>query len=149
MEGAALYNQYQLGELPCVLCIHVRIVVIGFISIAILGLVFNRYRHFSRGFHLLNSLVMIIFVERSWQVLAVERGWTFGDCDMNSGLPSWFALDKWFPALFEVHTSCGYSPLILLNISMAEILMVTSTGLLFLSLVLLFASFFVRQDTRS
>ncbi len=137
LEGAALYYQYALDEWPCVICIHIRIWISGFITLSIFALLIKHSGWLTRSFHLINSLLMIGFVERSWMVLAVERGWVFGDCNMESGLPSWFALDKWFPAIFEVKTSCGYTPYILFQISMAEILMVASAGLLVLSLLLL------------
>lgn len=137
MEAAALYYQYVLGEWPCVLCIHVRIWVLGFILLAILALLINHSGWGTRIFHLANSLLMVGFVERSWQVLAVERGWSFGDCTMDAGLPPWFALDKWLPMIFEVQTSCGYTPFILFKISMAEMLMAISSGMLLLSLALL------------
>ena len=93
-----------------------------------------------RGLHLLNAGMMAGFVERSWQTLAVERGWVFGDCDMESGLPSWFALDKWFPALFEVQTACGYTPIILFDITMAEMLLAISSVLLLTSVLMLIVS---------
>jgi disulfide bond formation protein DsbB len=140
LEGGALYHQYVLDEWPCVLCIHVRIWVLGFIVLAILALLFDNNKWLNRGFHLTNSIIMTGFVERSWQTLAVERGWVFGECDMESGLPSWFALDKWFPAVFEVQTACGYTPLIILEITMAEVLMLISSGLLLVSLAMLVAS---------
>ena len=136
LEGIALYHQYVMDEWPCVLCIHIRIWVFGFIFVAILGMFLTGHATIIRALHWLNSVVMIGFVERSWQILAVERGWVFGDCNMDAGLPPWFALDSWFPALFEVQTSCGYTPLILLNISMAEILMALSILLLVVSLML-------------
>ena len=142
LEGIALYYQYALDEWPCVLCIHIRIWVFGFILLAILGVFLGGNNAINRTLHLFNCVVMIGFVERSWQTLGVERGWVFGDCNLDSGLPPWFALDSWFPALFEVQTSCGYTPLILLNISMAEILMVLSVLLLALSLMLSISSFF-------
>ncbi len=141
LEGVALYYQYMLDEWPCVLCIHIRIWVLGFILVAILGLFLGAYRTINRTLHLLNSAIMIGLVERSWQTLAVERGWVFGDCNMDAGLPPWFALDRWFPLVFEVQTTCGYTPLIALNFSMAEILMVMSVMLLIVSLVLLTGSF--------
>jgi hypothetical protein len=53
--------------------------------------------------HFLNVGIMVGLLERSWRVLAVERGWIFGDCDMDLGMPAWFALDRWLPSLFEVH----------------------------------------------
>jgi disulfide bond formation protein DsbB len=141
MEAVALYYQHVLEELPCVLCIHIRIWVLGFVALAVLALLTGYNPWVTRGLHLVNSLLMAGFVERSWQTLAVERGWTFGECDMESGLPSWFALDKWFPAVFEVHTACGYTPLMLFDISMAEVLLPASSALLFASVVLLVASF--------
>ena len=141
LESIALYYQYVLDEWPCVLCIHIRIWVFGFMLIAIFGIFLGPYIATNRTLHLFNSIVMIGFVERSWQVLAVERGWVFGDCNMDAGLPPWFALDSWFPALFEVQTSCGYTPLIILNISMAEILMLMSAFLLITSLALSIASY--------
>ena len=140
LEGSALYYQYVLNEWPCVLCIHVRIWVLGFIVLGILALLIAGKRWITQGLHLVNTVIMIGLVERSWQTLAVERGWVFGECDMESGLPYWFALDKWFPAVFEVLTACGYTPFIIFNITMAETLMLVSSGLLTVSLVLLGAS---------
>jgi disulfide bond formation protein DsbB len=141
METAGLYYQYVLDEWPCVLCIHIRIWILGFVVIAILAMLLKQLKPVIPVLHVLNSLMMVGFVERSWQTLAVERGWVFGNCDMEAGLPRWFQLDQWFPALFEVKTSCGYTPIIILNISMAEVLMVASTLLLGLSLLFLVASF--------
>lgn len=139
MEAVALYYQYVLGEWPCVLCIHIRIWIAAMILISILALLI-RGEFFTRIFHILTTVAAIGFVERSWQVLAVERGWIFGDCSMESGLPDWFALDKWFPLVFEVQTSCGYTPYIIMQISMAEILMATSIIALLLSFSLAIAS---------
>ena len=146
MECVALYYQYVLDEWPCVLCIHIRIWVAGFIVLSILALIIRHSGWLTRIFHFSNTVLMVGFVERSWQTLAVERGWVFGDCNMDAGLPPWFALDKWFPALFEVKTSCGYTPFIVFQISMAEILMLVSSGLLVTSLVMLITSFLSRSD---
>lgn len=77
-----------------------------------------------------------------FSLLAVERGWIFGDCDLNLGLPEWFALDKWIPALFEVQTSCGYTPLMIFEITMAEALVVISVLMLIMSATVFIASWF-------
>ncbi len=145
-EAVALYYQYALNEWPCVLCIHIRIWIAGIILVSVIALVSKPGLWMSRILHLLITLLTIGFVERSWQVLAVERGWVFSDCTMESGLPGWFALDKWFPVVFEVKTSCGYTPYILFKISMAEILMVASAGLMLLSLLLLLVSFLTNSS---
>jgi disulfide bond formation protein DsbB len=140
LEASALFHQYVLGEWPCVLCIHVRIWVLGFTLVALIALFTGSNRWLQRGLHLVNSVMMLGFAERSWQTLAVERGWVFGDCNMESGLPPWFALDKWFPAMFEVQTACGYTPVIIFNITMAEILLALSSVLLLVSLLMLTVS---------
>lgn len=135
-EAVALYQQYVLDEWPCVLCIHIRIWIIGIILLSLLALVVRPGLRLSRMFHIITVVMAIGLAERSWQVLAVERGWVFSDCTMESGLPPWFALDQWFPLLFEVKTSCGYTPYIFMQISVAEILMLSSVCLLLVSLSL-------------
>ncbi len=140
LEGGALFYQYVLDEWPCVLCIHVRIAVFAFVLLAMVAIFFTGSAMAMRFFHGLNSLLMAWLVERSWQVLAVERGWVFGDCGMSLGMPEWFALDKWLPSVFEVQTACGYTPVILFDITMAESLLVISIALLIISAALFVTS---------
>jgi disulfide bond formation protein DsbB len=140
LEAAALYYQYALDEWPCVLCIHVRIWVVAFILLGIVAFFATQSKLATRTAHALNTVIMAGLLERSWRVLAVERGWIFGDCEMDLGMPAWFALDKWIPSLFEVQTSCGYTPLLLFGITMAEVLLVCSVSLLIISAALFFAS---------
>jgi len=147
LEAGALYFQYVRGELPCVLCIHVRICVLSFVLISIMAVFFTRSLPAMRLFHGLTTLVMLALVERSWQVLAVERGWTFGSCNMDLGTPEWFAIDKWLPSVFEVQTSCGYSPLLAFGITMAEVLLVFSVILAIISAALLVASWLVVKQS--
>jgi disulfide bond formation protein DsbB len=89
-----LYYQYALDEWPCVVCIQIRLWIAGFIGVSALALLLQRFKSTFSIFHLLSSIIMVGFVARSWQVLAVERGWVFGDCSMDLGQPSWFAIDK-------------------------------------------------------
>ncbi len=141
LEGAALYYQYVLDEWPCVICIHIRIWIAGFILIGLLALFVRKFLPMLRLMHALTIIMMLGFAERSYQVLAVERGWVFGDCNLELGMPDWFALDRWIPFLFEVKTSCGYTPLIVGNISMAEVLLATSSLLIVMAVILFFGSF--------
>ncbi len=127
LEAAALHYQYALNQYPCVLCVHVRIWVAGFIVVGILGLVLKRSRAGLVVANLLSLATAIGFAERSWRTLAVERRWIEElACTMDAGLPPWFALDHWFPAVFGVQASCGFTPIVAFNITMAESLMVIS-----------------------
>ncbi|UCB55473.1 MAG: disulfide bond formation protein B [Thiotrichales bacterium] len=140
----ALYYQYVLEQAPCVLCIQVRIWILCLTVVA-----FNAYllhgKWISLGAHLLTAAIAAILVERSYQLLGTERGFIFSDCGFDLGLPSWLPLDTWFPALFRVEASCGYTPELMFGITMAEALIVFSTLLLLFSLALTVA-FFVRRD---
>jgi disulfide bond formation protein DsbB len=122
-EVLALYYQYALDFLPCVVCIHVRILLLGFLILSILGLVSRRL--------LLARVVVLLalltssaaLIERSWQLLGTERGFIMGSCSFDLGLPSWLALDKWMPLIFKVQTACGYTPELAFGVSMAEVLL--------------------------
>jgi disulfide bond formation protein DsbB len=140
-EIVALYYQYVLDELPCVLCIHVRLLMLALILVALVAVFIRGFQWLNATAHLLTVLVAAVLLERSWQLLGTERGFTFSDCGMDLGLPSWLAVDSWFPAIFQVHTSCGYTPELLFGITMAEVLIVFSTLFVLLTLALTLAAF--------
>ncbi len=136
LEGVALFYQYQLDYSPCVLCIHLRIWTAALILVAVLGLLVHKTR---AGIILSQFLMLVVsagMLERSWLLLGIERGFIEGSCSMDSGLPAWLALDKWFPAIFEVMEPCGYTPELLFGITMAEALLVFSVLMVFLHFML-------------
>lgn len=141
MIAAALYYQHVLGEWPCVLCIHVRILFAALILVSLGALVFYRSSALRRFMFVLASLIAAALLQRSWMLLATERGWIEGECSVDMGLPVWFAIDKWLPDVFSAWTSCGYTPEIVAGITMAEMLLVLSLILLVLNSVFLYINF--------
>lgn len=140
MLGVALYYQYVLEYYPCVLCIHVRIWVLGLVAVALLALPFRRLRAARSLAQLLVVTIAIGLLERSWKLLGIERGTITGDCTFDAGLPDWFALDQWFPSMFRVEEACGYTPELLFGITMAEGLLAIAALLLVTGLLMLSAS---------
>lgn len=140
--GTALFYQHVLGERPCLMCIQVRLWVSLMVVVALMGLLTRRHRLLNVVPHLLMLLVAVGLVERSYQLLGTERGFVFSDCGFELGLPAWFAIDQWLPAVFYVETACGYTPEIIFGITMAEALMVFSVGLLVVTVTVFLASFF-------
>jgi disulfide bond formation protein DsbB len=132
--AVALYYQYVLDELPCVLCIQVRIWISCLVITALAALVFHN-RVITLSSHLLTVVISAGLLERSYQLLGTERGFVFSDCGFDPGLPVWLALDQWFPAMYRVEASCGYTPELVFGISMAEGLLVLSAALLLISLI--------------
>ncbi len=146
MEAVALVYQYVLDYLPCVLCIHVRIWVVGLIGVALLGLLLRRSRPLRVMAHALTLVIGIGLLERSWMLLGIERGFVEGSCDFETGLPAWFALDQWFPTLFKVWESCGYTPELLFGITMAEGLILFAPALVLLALAQTIAALLIRDE---
>ena len=147
LEIGALYYQYVLDYLPCVLCIHIRIWVFAIMLVAIFGFFMRNSRPWLIIANLLTLTAAFGMVERSYIVLGTELGWVDGSCgDMVSGLPSWFALDKWIPAVFEPLESCGLTPWVIPQFaSMAEVLMVLAGALLLLMTIFTLGSFFYHR----
>lgn len=141
MLAVALGYQYLLDEPPCVLCIHVRLWVSLMVLFAALGVWLHESPRLNSMIHLFMLLIGAGLADRSYQLLGTERGFIFGDCVFDLGFPSWLAIDQWFPAFYGVETACGYTPVLLFGITMAEALIVMSALLIIVSLLLLLASF--------
>ncbi len=133
LDGMALFYQYVLDYMPCVLCIHTRIWVVGMILVSLLALAVYQSKWLLRVMQFLLLVISVGLLDRAYQLLGVERGFIFGNCSMASGLPSWFALDEWVPALFQVWEPCGYTPELLFGVTMAEALIVLSATLVMLT----------------
>ena len=147
-EIIALFYQYVLEYAPCVLCIHVRIWVLGIIAISILGFLFYRNWYALLLVNITITGFMVGLFERSYQLFGIERGFIEGSCSMASGLPDWFALDKWMPLLFKVWEPCGYTPELLFGVTMAEALIILSFCLLMISSIFTISLIFAHAVTQ-
>lgn len=137
MEGGALYYQHVLGEEPCQVCIHIRILTAAFMLLSAVMLVLPSTKLISLSGHLINSLGMMWLWERCWFLLSVENGNATSSCNFYLGFPDWFALDKWFPEVFEVRALCSFTPELLFGISMAQGLITIASVLVLASISLL------------
>ncbi len=146
MEATALFYQYVLDYYPCVLCIHVRIWVMCLVLIALVALPLRKNRFLRATMHALTVVVMAGLLDRSWWLLGTERGFLEGSCDFDLGLPAWLALDSWLPAVFQVQEACGYTPVLLFGVTMAEALLVMSSLLLLATIALTVATVITRTS---
>jgi disulfide bond formation protein DsbB len=141
--GVAMLYQYVFEEQPCVMCVQVRLWIWLFVVMSLLGLLTRNRRALNSVAHVSIVLIAVGLTERSYQLLGTERGFVFGDCGFDPGLPAWFAVEKWLPWMFRVETSCGYTPELIFGITMAEALILFSGCLLLISLCVALA-FFVK-----
>jgi protein dithiol:quinone oxidoreductase len=146
MEGTALIYQYVLNDPPCVLCIQVRLWVFLMMGLALVGWLVRSQRVWVALMHLLMAGAMAGILDRAWRLLGTERGFYIASCNFDLGLPSWFTPAKWFPSIFEVQASCGYTPELVFGITMSEFLLVMSACLLLLSMVLAIVVFISKPE---
>lgn len=130
-EATALYYQYQLDYYPCVLCIHVRMLLAALLLIAIIALLLPKIRYAA---FIVASAIWLWMLKISYSLLATENGWSIGECSMESGLPTWLALEKWLPWLFKIYEPCGYTPYLFMQFSMAQALLGLSAAAVGISL---------------
>ena len=123
MFVAALYWQYALGEDPCQVCIHARLWVVAIALVGATMLVLPSNTGIGSGGLVLLLVSSIGLGERSYYLYEIENFRGDGSCQFTLGMPDWFAVDRWFPALFEVRNICSYTPEIAFGISMAEALL--------------------------
>ena len=71
MEGTALFYQYQLGEEPCQICIHIRIWVAAFTLVGLLMCLLPQKLFLDIPAHLLAIASFAGLLERSWYLYQV------------------------------------------------------------------------------
>jgi disulfide bond formation protein DsbB len=79
-----------------------------------------------------NAAVLIAglgLFERARYLYRLENGIGDGSCQIQLGMPDWFAVDRWMPWLFEVRNLCSFTPEMMFGLSMAEALMGVGAGL--------------------
>ena len=140
LMSIALYYQYARDELPCTMCIQVRLWFTSLIIVSFVGLLLRKNRVVNALAQLSVVVIAAGLVERSYQLLGTERGFVFASCGVDLGLPTWFAIEDWLPWVYRVETSCGYTPEVIFGITMAEALMGLNVLLLIGSVCVLLAS---------
>ena len=123
--GVALFYQYALGEEPCQICVQVRLWVAALFILGALGSV-GQYHQIRTGLLLLSLGSIIAMGERSYVLYQLEQGVGNSSCEFQLGMPSWFAVDQWFPALFEVRNLCSFTPAMPWGLTMAESLVIAA-----------------------
>lgn len=140
--AVALYYQYALAWEPCVLCIHVRIIMLGLMLLSLLMIFLSKFKVIRLMGFLIQSVLAVLLFLKCRELYRVEAGLADAGCMFSANLPEWFNLEVWWPSVFEVRAACGDSPELFFNISMAEGLYIGSAIAMVLAIALTLLSFF-------
>ncbi len=121
LEAGALYYQHVLGDMPCEICIYIRVWLLAILVLVLVGLAVNRRRWLSTLVSLGGLGLSIGLASETWNMVKVE--YNLGDggsCSFNANFPEWAPLDSWLPALFEVQGLCMRTPEVLFGLTMTH-----------------------------
>ncbi|WP_075187268.1 disulfide bond formation protein B [Teredinibacter haidensis] len=146
LEAGAVFFQEVLMYYPCELCIYTRVWMTFMVLFAFIGLAVRKRLWPMRVIIIIETGLTVGLMAVVWALLAIEYGWEKnGACSLVANFPTWARLDEWLPTLFMVQDSCGKTPLVIFNLSMADGLAITSTCFLITFLCALYGSFRVRK----
>jgi disulfide bond formation protein DsbB len=124
LEASALYFQYVMLLDPCVMCIYIRVAVLGVFIAGLCGL-------------LAPKVWIVRFIGMlAWGVSAVwgfklsfelndmqVNPSPFSTCSFYPEFPSWMPLDTWLPSVFLPTGMCSEIPWTMFSVSMAQWMM--------------------------
>ncbi|MEH6443859.1 MAG: disulfide bond formation protein B [Oceanospirillaceae bacterium] len=148
LELIALYFQYQLGYGPCVLCVEIRAIVFSVMVIALIAIFACHYRILANLMNLLLIASGVGLYLKSNYLLLIERNLVEGSCGFKPNFPTWLPLDEWIPSVFQAWEACGYTPMLWLEITMAEGLIYCSWFVIALGAISLLLNLFFGKRER-
>lgn len=127
--AVALYYQYVLGDEPCQVCIQARLWVCALVLVSVVFALLPQGWPWQLPGHGMALASCFGLGERAWVLYQLENGKGDSSCEFQLGMPDWFAVDRWFPALFEVRNLCSFTPAMPFGLTMAEGLLLVAAGL--------------------
>ncbi|OAT37555.1 disulfide bond formation protein DsbB [Proteus myxofaciens] len=138
LEATALYFQYGMELMPCVMCIYQRIAVLGILVAALIGATAPKMAlmRIVGGFLWLYSAYRGI--ELSWEhTQLIINPSPFATCDFFVTLPSWFPLHEWFPSVFQATGDCSISQWKFLSLEMPQWMLIIFSAYFIVGLLVL------------
>lgn len=138
LEGAALYFQYGLGYEPCVMCIYIRVAVLGIMLAGMIGMLMPKWWIFRFvGMSLwIVSAVWGTKLSFELNTMQVEPN-PFATCSFFPDFPKSLPLDKWLPQVFEPTGMCGDATWQFMSVSMVQWMIIVFITYCFIWLAML------------
>ncbi|WP_158968071.1 disulfide bond formation protein DsbB [Paraglaciecola sp. L3A3] len=121
LELAALYFQYGLELLPCIMCIYQRTAVFGIMFSALPAMLINNLFTRIMGFVSWGvSAIWGLFIAIEHVDIQTATNPFFATCEIVPNFPSWAPLHEWLPNIFAATGDCGDINWSLLDMSMPQ-----------------------------
>jgi len=150
-EGCALYFQYGLGLQPCVMCIYIRLAVLGVLAAGLLGALapakpmIQLLGFAAWGAAALEGLLL------SRELIVIQQAPPFSfdvSCAFMPRFPAWLPLHEWFPSFLMPTGNCTDDVWSWLGLSMAQWTLIIFAAYLLSLAAVIAAKFVTRRATR-
>ncbi|QIR14385.1 disulfide bond formation protein DsbB [Shewanella aestuarii] len=121
LEIAALYFQYYMDYAPCVMCIYIRVAVLGIMISALIGAVNPKF-WLLRFAGMLGWIISAVWgAKLAFELNEMQVNPSpFSTCSFFPEFPEFMPLDEWLPQIFSPTGMCGESVWSFLSISMVQ-----------------------------
>jgi|TARA_R110000851_G_scaffold90253_3_gene196959 disulfide bond formation protein DsbB len=125
LELAALFFQYGMDLAPCVMCIYIRVAVLGIFLAGLIGMLQPEV-WFLRLVGMVGWAISAVWGLRlAYELNDMQVNPSpFATCSFYPEFPSFMPLDTWLPSVFSPTGMCSDSPWSWLSVSMAQWMMV-------------------------
>jgi len=123
LEACALYFQYVLGLQPCVMCVYIRLAVLGLLAAALIGAVAParpavQFLGFAGW-----AVAAAEGLALSRELIVIQEAGPYSlevTCSFLPKFPAWMPLHEWFPAFLMPTGNCTDDVWQWLGLSMAQ-----------------------------
>jgi disulfide bond formation protein DsbB len=125
LELAALFFQYGMELAPCVMCIYIRVAVLGIFLAGLIGMLKPEV-WFLRLVGMVGWAISAVWGLRlAYELNDMQVNPSpFATCSFYPEFPSFMPLETWLPSVFSPTGMCSDSPWSWLSVSMAQWMMV-------------------------
>lgn len=123
LEGAALYFQYGLELQPCVICIYIRLAVLGLIAAGLIGAIAPSNPVVQLLGFAAWAIAAVQGLMLSRELMAIQAAGPYSfeiSCSFMPKFPMWMPLHEWFPDFLMPTGNCTDDVWSWLGLSMAQ-----------------------------
>ncbi|QSX38756.1 disulfide bond formation protein DsbB [Shewanella sedimentimangrovi] len=121
LELSALYFQYGMKLDPCVMCIYIRLAVLGLLLAGIIGMIAPTLRPVRILASLLWGASAVWGVKLSMELVDIQTNPSpFATCSFLPEFPGWMPLHDWLPSVFMPTGMCTDIPWEFAGVTMAQ-----------------------------
>ncbi|MCE9678594.1 disulfide bond formation protein DsbB [Shewanella sp. AS1] len=139
LEITALFFQHVMKLDPCVMCIYIRLAVIGIMLAGLLGIFGYQFKGLRALATLVWGVSAVWGVKLAYELVDIQTNANpFATCSFLPDFPGWMPLHEWLPWLFLPTGMCTDTPWEIFGVTMAQWMILAFTLYL-----IAFALFFI------